>query len=640
MLSKKYLDCASNKTEYSINLNGLADWSTELTFIDLQRRARKWIGHKTVFATSWGELSNIMNQSQFRHDGYPKYLKVGQMVGTFVARDLNSHYPNGDYVCTYDGDGVLDILFLDNQITKRSAGRIEFTVTHKTEMNNGIYYNILRTNPSDPIRNIKIFEKRYESIHNSFPYQPAFLEFLRKFSTIRFMAWSNVNQDVVVDWSNRTTDDFYTFNLRTGVSLEKQVLLCNTLACNPWFNLPHRATDNYIEQWSQYLRDNLRPDVKIYVEIGNECWGVGAAHECGNYAQRMGNLLNIKLKSNSNNNKYSKDLICRVCFHAQTGKRYLDIIKKVFASKYSRDRIRLVLNTQAAWTWPLEVFYLCEQDFYLDYDLVAIGPYMHSSLSINNTLVDVDQFFDKLADQTVQDSYLRLEQIYKIVKSSAAFMHVGLYEAGPDFSSLRQSWNINLTQLSFKIHRDERMYGLLRNYLNNMTQTAIDLKVYAHFNSIGAYSRFGCWGLLESSDSNRFQSPKFRAYMDHIDEHKICEWKEKENDCNLNCSNSGQCSLNVLSQRKTFCNCNFGSMGDYCEKINYIKSERCTYKCGGKGGCSYNHTEGFYMVHTCKCNQGYSGYGCGIFHCNNECNYNGLCLDKDYCACYKGFKVD
>lgn len=632
------MDCASNKTEYAINLNGLADWSTELTFIDLQRRARKWIGHKTVFVTSWGELSNSLNQSQLRHDGYPKYLKVGEMVGTFVTRDLNSRYPNGDYVCTYDGDGVLDIWFLDSQITKRSAGRIEFTVKHTTEMNNGIYYNILRTNPSNPIRNIKIFEKRYESILDSFPFQPAFLEFLRKFSTIRFMAWSNINQNVVVDWSNRTTDDYYTFNLRTGVSLEKQVLLCNTLGCNPWFNLPHRATDNYIEKWSQYLRHNLRPDVKIYVEIGNECWGVGAAHECGNYAQQMGNLLNMKLKSNPNN-KYSRDLIYRVCFHAQTGRRYLDIIKKVFGSEYSREKIRLVLNTQAAWSWPLEVFYLCQQDFYLDYDLVAIGPYMHSSLSINNTLVDVDQFYDKLADQSVQGSYSRLEQIYSIMKSSAPFMQLGLYEAGPDFSSLRQTWNINLTQLSYKIHRDERMYSLLRNYLNNMTQK-IDLKIYAHFYSVGAYSRFGCWGLLESSDSDRgFQSPKFKAYMDHIDEHKICDWKEKENDCNLNCSNSGQCSYNVLLNKKSFCNCNFGSMGDYCEKINFIKSERCTYKCGGKGVCSYNHTEGFYLVHTCQCNPGYSGYGCNIFDCHNECNYNGLCIDKDLCSCYKGFKV-
>ncbi|RNA33846.1 PA14 domain-containing [Brachionus plicatilis] len=561
-LSKKYLDCASNKTEYSVNLNGIPDWSTELTFIDLHRRAREWIGHKTVYATRWGELTNSLNQSQFRPDGYPKYLNVGQMVGTFVTRDLKSHYPNGDYVCTYDGDGVLEFWFDDNLITKRSAGRIEFTVTHKTEMNNGIYYNILRTNPSNPIRNVRIFEKRYETIHKSFPFQPSFLEFLRKFSTIRFMSWSNVNQDVLVDWSNRTTDDYYTFRLKTGISLEKQVLLCNTLGSSPWFNLPHRATDTYIEKWAEYVRDNLRDDVKVYIEVGNECWGLGGIHECGNYAQKMGYSLDLSLNSNPGN-KYPKDLIYRVCYHASTGKRYLDIVKQVFGQRYNRDRIRLVLNTQAAWSWPLETFYLCKGDFYLHYDVIAIAPYMSSSLRINNTLVDVDEFYQKLADQSVQDSFLQLNRTFTIVKSSAPFMQLALYEAGPDFSALRETWNTNLTELSYKIHRDKRMYQLLRSYLNNMTQR-VDLKIYSHFYSVGTYSKYG---------------------------------------------------------------------------LNYIKSERCTYKCGGQGVCSYNHTEGFYLIHTCKCNQGYSGYGCGIFGCEKECNYNGKCIDKDVCSCFRGFKV-
>ena len=52
--------------------------------------------------------------------------------------------------------------------------------------------------------------------------------------------------DVPIDWEDRTQLDYYTFTLKTGVSLEHQVLLCNTLGTNPWFNLPHRATDLYV----------------------------------------------------------------------------------------------------------------------------------------------------------------------------------------------------------------------------------------------------------------------------------------------------------------------------------------------------------------------------------------------------------
>ena len=57
------------------------------------------------------------------------------------------------------------------------------------------------------------------------------------------MPWSNVNVEGETDWDrNRTTDSYYTFNLKTGVSLEKQVLLANLLGANPWFNIPYRAS--------------------------------------------------------------------------------------------------------------------------------------------------------------------------------------------------------------------------------------------------------------------------------------------------------------------------------------------------------------------------------------------------------------
>ena len=141
--------------------------------------------------------------------------------------------------------GTLDFAFTDTVVTRRSAGRIEVQVTHKTEFNNGIYYNIIRTNPSNPVRNIRMFEERFEDNFELFPFHPLFLELMKKYQTIRFMSWSNLFHDVPIDWADRTKHDYYTFRLKTGVSLEHQVLLCNTLGTNPWFNLPHRATDLY-----------------------------------------------------------------------------------------------------------------------------------------------------------------------------------------------------------------------------------------------------------------------------------------------------------------------------------------------------------------------------------------------------------
>ena len=36
--------------------------------------------------------------------------------------------------------------------------------------------------------------------------------------------------------------------------------------------MPHRATDEYINNFAQYVKDNLDPELKVYVEYSNEVW--------------------------------------------------------------------------------------------------------------------------------------------------------------------------------------------------------------------------------------------------------------------------------------------------------------------------------------------------------------------------------
>ena len=103
---KKYLDCASSKTKYGVNVDGIADWSSELTHKNIQIRARKWIVQKIVFGNVWADWDQT--DVQLRDDGYPKYLQRLKTVGTFLTRDVKAHFPNGKYVLLYDGDGKLN----------------------------------------------------------------------------------------------------------------------------------------------------------------------------------------------------------------------------------------------------------------------------------------------------------------------------------------------------------------------------------------------------------------------------------------------------------------------------------------------------------------------------------------------------
>jgi len=52
--------------------------------------------------------------------------------------------------------------------------------------------------------------------------------------------------------------------------LEHIVDLCNRLGASPWINVHHLADDAYVRQMATFLKLNLRPDLRIYVEHSNE----------------------------------------------------------------------------------------------------------------------------------------------------------------------------------------------------------------------------------------------------------------------------------------------------------------------------------------------------------------------------------
>src|SRR5262249_556462 len=48
---------------------------------------------------------------------------------------------------------------------------------------------------------------------------------------------------------------------------------------NMWVTLPVNAGDDYITQFATYVQQNLDPDLKVYVEWGNEVWNGGNVFE-------------------------------------------------------------------------------------------------------------------------------------------------------------------------------------------------------------------------------------------------------------------------------------------------------------------------------------------------------------------------
>lgn len=57
-----------------------------------------------------------------------------------------------------------------------------------------------------------------------------------------------------------------------GVPIEVIVQLANTLNANPLFNIPHKADDAFINNYARYVRQHLKPHLKVYLEYSNETW--------------------------------------------------------------------------------------------------------------------------------------------------------------------------------------------------------------------------------------------------------------------------------------------------------------------------------------------------------------------------------
>jgi hypothetical protein len=66
-------------------------------------------------------------------------------------------YPSGKYVLLYDGNGFLKV-GMDAKAIKEAKGRIELEVQPSDVRDNGVYIQIIETDPKNPIRNIRLLE--------------------------------------------------------------------------------------------------------------------------------------------------------------------------------------------------------------------------------------------------------------------------------------------------------------------------------------------------------------------------------------------------------------------------------------------------------------------------------------------------
>ncbi|MGF1536827.1 MAG: cellulose-binding protein [Elainellaceae cyanobacterium] len=367
------------------NLTGIADWSTQMPFIDAFKSSRPWISQCAETNSNCGWSTGEEDQLDLDEAGWVRSLPAESdapqytRVGTLLFRGVED-YPGGEYVVQYDGQGTLRYDYdAEQRVEDSRPGRDVIDVTPTGQ---GIYLQITATNPEDYIRNIRVVPAEYESTFEQAPFNPAFLEKTQPYSVLRFMDWMGTNNSEQGDWAERPKPSDATYAHR-GVPVEVMVDLANRLERSPWFTMPHQATDTYVQEFARYVRQQLNPDLPIYVEFSNEVWN--GQFDQQRYVVEQGRQLDV------DEDDFARG---RLWFGQRTAE-VLQIWDEVFDS--DSDRIVGVLGAQAAnpWTAKKSLEYLRSAGLSNaegGIDAIAIAPYIGLPLNRDSVQAELERW--------------------------------------------------------------------------------------------------------------------------------------------------------------------------------------------------------------------------------------------------------
>lgn len=516
------------------NLNGIADWSTELPFLDAFKSARSWMPQCTSTdpgcSGGWSTDETVQNLDESgwvtalpKPEDPPQYTRVS----TLLFREIQGQYPGGRYVVLYDGEGTLEYQLDAKKVDAESQpGRDVIDVTPSDQ---GILLSVTATDPNGTgnyIRNIHVVPVEYESTFATELFNPVFLDRIRPFTVLRFMDWMATNHSKQQDWENRPKPDDATFTQK-GVPVEWMLALANRLGVPPWFCMPHQATDDYIENFAQLVKEQLDPALDVYVEFSNEVWNWG--FEQAHYAQQQGQARWGEDKGDA-----------FMQWYGMRGAQMSDIWNTVFAEQ--RDRVISILATQTAWLglenavldcplWVAEGNAPCVEH---DIDAYAITGYFSGNMMQDQNretvlawLGESDGGFEKAIAQLQNGDLLTVNGDYDDslpgLSTSFAYhqkvaqdrnLRLFAYEGGqhlvfPD--------DEKLSTFFMDLNRRPEMRDIYIDLLDRWQ--AVGGEVFMNFSSIGKPSKWGSWGLLESVQ--QASSPKYDGVTTWIQQHSV-----------------------------------------------------------------------------------------------------------------------
>ena len=476
-----------------MNLAGIAYWTSAFPFADLMKNGSGWSSN----VDGGGEKPLALQ------NGYPSSLLPGQHARYAVAWG-GTHYPAGAYTVLWDGNGSLSFPLSNLKVRSPQPHRI---VADVSDTSGQMWVSIDRTDPADPVRNIRFLLPGSETTHATQPFNVEFLKKTAPFSNLRFMDWGATNGSPVVEWADRAHVDDVTYATPKGVPIEVMVDLANTLRVDPWFCIPHQASDDYVRQFAGLVHARLDPALHPHVEYSNEMWNASFGQT--KWAAARSDKLGLAKPSGMPSIFY--------------GKRSAEIFRIVQAT-YGADSRRLVrvLGGQAAWT-QFQESALAYGDTASQVDVLAIAPYFQAQPAGKAENVDATL---KLGDEQILDQMLAniRGDVRNWMRANAALavkykLKLKAYESGVGdttfyFPAGKQD---AMTALFAAANRNPRMKAVYDEYFEQWIAAGGD--TMNQYSDIGAWTKFGLWSALEYVTQDPATAPKYQGLLDTIARH-------------------------------------------------------------------------------------------------------------------------
>lgn len=449
------LPATSSAGNLGTNLGGINYYDGQVVFSNLVRQGGEWIG------------------DDFQKDkrGWP--TAISAPIQMAIAE---LHYPTGNYKVTWKGQGTFRVG--EKTFSGKNGSGSVFL-----DGSSLVLLEIEKSNRKNYLRDIRVLTPG----SNNSAFRPEYIKSLRPYKTLRFMDWQKTNGTFSdpaprLSCKDALGADKISQGQRRGVSVIWMVKLSNLVRANPWFNVPHRATQAWLKCHARYVNNNLGKGLIPRYEFSNETWNPAFEQYHDMAAGGDDPFLTAQIES------------------ARRHNQMVEIIEQIITKR----RWRSVLAGQAANSWVLE-----ERLKIANADEIAIAPYMHIGNLYDPT--EAEEWAEKTTDQV----FTALRESITREVSPWINDHLSLgkplitYEGGQHLAGFSE--NDRLTNLLIESNRDPRMEGLYKDYLS-LWREKTGNQLFVHFTDSGPYTRYGSWGALENPEMET--SPKYRALID------------------------------------------------------------------------------------------------------------------------------